>query len=211
MAEVINLSKGGKATIGFTNITVGLGWEPNEGTGGTFDLDVSAIMIDEKRKMPNKDHFIFYNNYCGNGHNKDNPCVNCGTGKFGVIHTGDDPDGTSSDGDDDESIIIDLTKINQSIQEILFVVTIDGASDKKQNFGQVRDSYIRLIDNGTGKEVMKYELGEDFSIETGIEFGRLYKRNNEWKFEASGIGYKEDLAFFLSKYFSGTITGTTNN
>jgi tellurium resistance protein TerD len=91
------------------------------------------------------------------------------------------------------------------VQEILFVVTIDGAADKKQNFGQVRDSYIRLIDNNTGKEVMKYELGEDFSIETGIEFGRLYRRNNEWKFDASGIGYKEDLAFFLSKYFSGTI------
>ena len=191
MAEVINLRKGDKVAIGFTNITVGLGWEPNEGTGGTFDLDVSAIMIDEKRKMPNKDYFVFY----GNLNSPDNS----------VTHTGDDPDGTSSDGDDDESIIIDLTKINPSVQEILFVVTIDGAADKRQNFGQVRDSYIRLIDNNTGKEVMKYELGEDFSIETGIEFGRLYRRNNEWTFDASGVGYKEDLAFFLSKYFSGTI------
>jgi len=191
MAEVINLRKGDKVAIGFTNITVGLGWEPNEGTGGTFDLDVSAIMIDDKRKMPNKDYFVFY----GNLNSPDNS----------VSHTGDDPDGTSSDGDDDESIIIDLTKINPNVQEILFVVTIDGAADKKQNFGQVRDSYIRLIDNNTGKEVMKYELGEDFSIETGIEFGRLFRRNNEWKFDASGVGYKEDLAFFLSKYFSGTI------
>ena len=188
MAEVINLRKGDKVAVGFTNITVGLGWEPNEGTGGTFDLDVSAIMIDDKRKMPNKDYFVFY----GNLNSPDNS----------VTHIGDDPDGTSSDGDDDESIIIDLTKINPSVQEILFVVTIDGAADKKQNFGQVRDSYIRLIDNNTGKEVMKYELGEDFSIETGIEFGRLYRRNNEWKFDASGVGYKEDLAFFLSKYFS---------
>ena len=191
MAEVINLRKGDKVAVGFTNITVGLGWEPNEGTGGTFDLDVSAIMIDEKRKMPNKDYFVFYGN------------LNSPDGA--LTHTGDDPDGTSSDGDDDESIIIDLTKINPSVQEILFVVTIDGAADKKQNFGQVRDSYIRLIDNNTGKEVMKYELGEDFSIETGIEFGRLYRRNNEWKFDASGVGYKEDLAFFLGKYFSGTI------
>lgn len=191
MAEVINLRKGDKVAVGFTNITVGLGWEPNEGTGGTFDLDVSAIMIDEKRKMPNKDYFVFYGN------------LNSPDGS--LTHTGDDPDGTSSDGDDDESIIIDLTKINPSVQEILFVVTIDGAADKKQNFGQVRDSYIRLLDNNTGKEVMKYELGEDFSIETGIEFGRLYRRNNEWKFDASGVGYKEDLAFFLSKYFSGTI------
>jgi tellurium resistance protein TerD len=191
MAEVINLRKGDKVAVGFTNITVGLGWEPNEGTGGTFDLDVSAIMIDANRKMPNKDYFVFY----GNLNSPD----------AALTHTGDDPDGTSSDGDDDESIIIDLTKINPSVQEILFVVTIDGAADKKQNFGQVRDSYIRLIDNNTGKEVMKYELGEDFSIETGIEFGRLYRRNNEWKFDASGVGYKEDLAFFLSKYFSGTI------
>jgi tellurium resistance protein TerD len=191
MEEVINLRKGDKVTVGFTDITVGLGWEPNEGTGGSFDLDVSAIMIDEKRKMLNKDYFVFYGN------------LNSPDGA--LTHTGDDPDGTSSDGDDDESIIIDITKVNPSVQEILFVVTIDGAVEKRQNFGQVRDSYIRLVDNKTGKEVMKYELGEDFSIETGIEFGRLYKRNNEWKFDASGIGYKEDLAFFLSKYFSGTI------
>ncbi len=191
MSEVINLRKGDKVAVGFTNITVGLGWEPNEGTGAGYDLDVSAIMIDEKRKMPNKDYFVFYGN------------LNSPDGA--LTHTGDDPDGTSSDGDDDESIIIDITKVNPNVQEILFVVTIDGAEDKKQNFGQVRDSYIRLIDNNTGKEVMKYELGEDFSIETGIEFGRLYRRNNEWKFDASGTGYKEDLAFFLAKYFSGTI------
>lgn len=191
MAEVINLRKGDKVAVGFTNITVGLGWEPNEGTGDDFDLDVSAIMIDENRKMPNKDYFVFYGN------------LNSPDGA--LTHTGDDPDGTSSDGDDDESIIIDITKVNSGVQEILFVVTIDGAADKRQNFGQVRDSYIRLIDNNTGKEIMKYELGEDFSIETGIEFGRLYRKNNEWKFDASGIGYNEDLAFFLSKYFLGTI------
>jgi tellurium resistance protein TerD len=193
MEEVINLRKGDKVAVGFSNITVGLGWEPNEGTGGTFDLDVSAIMIDENRKMINKDYFVFYNN------------LNSPDGA--VTHTGDDPDGTSSDGDDDESIIIDIKKLNPSIQEILFVVTIENAENKKQNFGQVRDSYIRLVDNNTGKEVMKYELGEDFSIETGIEFGRLYKRNNEWKFDASGIGYRENLAFFLSKYFTGIIQG----
>lgn len=189
--EVINLRKGDKVKVGFNNITVGLGWEPNEGTGGTFDLDVSAIMIDENRKLPNKDYFVFYNNL-------ESP-------DGAVTHTGDDPDGTSSDGDDDESIIIDITKLNPNIQEILFVVTIEDAVSKRQNFGQVRDSYIRLVDNSTNKEVFKYELGEDFSIETGIEFGRLYKRNEEWKFDASGIGYKEDLAFFLSKYFTGRI------
>lgn len=191
MAEVINLRKGDKVAVGFTNITVGLGWEPNEGTGAEFDLDVSAIMIDTNRKLPNKDYFVFYNNLI--------------SPDGAVTHTGDDPNGKSSDGDDDESLIIDLNKVNPSIQEILFVVTINDAVQNKQNFGQVRDSYIRLVDNSNGKEVMKYELGEDFSIETGIEFGRLYRRNNEWKFDASGIGYKEDLAFFLGKYFSGQI------
>ena len=191
--EVINLRKGDKVSVGFTNITVGLGWEPNEGTGAKFDLDVSAIMIDPDRKIPNKGYFVFYNNLS--------------SPDGSVIHSGDDPDGESSDGGDDESIIIDLNKVSNDIKEILFVVTIDSAEEKRQNFGQVRDSYIRLVDNNTGKEVMKYELGEDFSIETGIEFGRLYRRNNEWKFDASGIGYKEDLAFFLRKYFTGKIEG----
>jgi tellurium resistance protein TerD len=206
MDEVINLRKGDKVTVGFTNITVGLGWEPNEGTGENFDLDVSAIMINSERKIPSVNHFIFYNNYCSNGHGRLNPCVDCVSGKYGVLHTGDDPGGENSDGGDDESIIIDLTKVPIEIQEILFVVTIEDAFLKKQNFGQVRDSYIRIVDNSNNKEIMKYELGEDFSIETGIEFGRLYKRNNEWKFDASGIGYKEDLDFFISKYLPNNIT-----
>jgi tellurium resistance protein TerD len=192
MEEVINLRKGDKVAVGFTNITVGLGWEPNEGTGAEFDLDVSAIMIDSNKKIPNKEYFVFFNNLK--------------SPDSSVTHTGDDPDGKSSDGADDESLIIDLNKVNPSIQEILFVVTINDAVQNKQNFGQVRDSYIRLLDNSTGKEIMKYELGEDFSIETGIEFGRLYKRNNEWKFDASGIGYKEDLDFFISKYLPSNIT-----
>jgi tellurium resistance protein TerD len=206
MAEVINLRKGDKVAVGFTNITVGLGWEPNEGTGGTFDLDVSAILIGENRKIPNKDYFIFYNNLCGRHHSGDE-CItsNCIDGVFGVRHTGDDPGGENSDGGDDEEIIIDLKKIPSNIQEILFVVTIDSATEKKQNFGQVRDSYIRLVDNNNGNEVMKYELGEDFSIETGIEFGRLYRRNNEWKFDASGVGHKADLKFFIDKYLPDTI------
>lgn len=192
MAEVINLRKGDKVAVGFTNITVGLGWEPNEGTGAEFDLDVSAIMIDSNRKIPSSSYFVFFNN------------LKSPDGS--VTHTGDDPDGKSSDGDDDESLIIDLNKVDSSIQEILFVVTINDAIQNKQNFGQVRDSYIRLVDNNNGNEVMKYELGEDFSIETGIEFGRLYKRNNEWKFDASGVGYKEDLKFFIDKYLPSNIT-----
>ena len=203
----INLQKGQKIDIGLTKMTIGLGWDPNEGTGHDFDLDASAIMIDVNRKLVSENHFIFYNNYCGNGiHGRDNPCVNCGEGKYGLIHTGDDPDGKSSDGDDDESIKINLSKVGNEVEEILFVVTIDQFEQRKQNFGQVRNSYIRIVDDVSGEEIAKYELGENFSIETGVEFGRLYKRNGQWKFEASGIGYKEDLAFFLSKYYNGQIT-----
>jgi tellurium resistance protein TerD len=120
-------------------------------------------------------------------------------------HTGDDPTGGNSADGDDETIEIDLSKVDSRVQEILFVVTIHDAIQRKQNYGQVRNSYIRIVDNLSGSEVAKYELGEDFSIETAVEFGRLYKRDNKWKFEASGIGYKEDLAFFLAKYYNGQI------
>jgi tellurium resistance protein TerD len=187
----INLQKGQKIDIGLSKITVGLGWDPNEGTGHDFDLDASAIMINENRKLLSEQHFVFYNN------------LRSPDGS--LEHTGDDPDGKSSDGDDDEAIKIDLNKVNNEVQEILFVVTIEDFEARKQNFGQVRNSYIRIVDDLKGLEIAKYELDEDFSIETGVEFGRLYKRNGEWKFEASGIGYQADLAFFLEKYYTGTI------
>jgi tellurium resistance protein TerD len=187
----ITLTKGQKVDIGLSKISVGLGWTPNEGTGFKFDLDVSAISIDTNRLLPEEEFFVFYGN-------TDSP-------DGAIHHTGDDPTGGNSEEGDDETIEIDLNKIDSRILEILFIVTIDEALARKQNFGQVRNSYIRIVDDSTGTEIAKYELGEDFSIETGIEFGRLYKREGKWKFEASGIGYKEDLAFFLSKYFKGQI------
>lgn len=187
----INLKKGQKIEIGLSKITVGLGWDPNEGTGNDFDLDASAIMINSNRKLLAENYFVFYNN------------LNSPDGA--LTHTGDDPDGKSSDGDDDEAINIDLNKVNQDVQEILFVVTIEDFASRKQNFGQVRNSYIRIVDDLNEEEIAKYELDEDFSIETGVEFGRLYKKNGSWKFEASGIGYNADLAFFLEKYYDGSI------
>jgi len=201
----INLQKGQKIDIGLTKLSVGLGWIPKEGTGDEFDLDASAIMLNGNRKLVSENHFIFYNNYCGDGHGRDNPCINCTGDKLGLIHTGDDPTGGNSETGDDESIKIDLAKVGSDVSEILFIVTIDKYESRKQNFGQVRDSYIRIVDEVSGNEIAKYELGEDFSIETGVEFGRLYRRNGKWKFEASGIGYKEDLGFFLEKYYSGPI------
>jgi tellurium resistance protein TerD len=151
----INLQKGQKIDIGLSKITVGLGWDPNEGTGHDFDLDASAIMINDKRKLLSESHFIFYNN------------LKSPDGS--LEHTGDDPDGKSSDGADDEAIKIDLNKVSKETQEILFVVTIEDFQARKQNFGQVRNSYIRIVDDLNGVEIAKYELDEDFSIETGVE------------------------------------------
>jgi tellurium resistance protein TerD len=187
----INLQKGEKIEIGLSQLSVGLGWNPNQGTGYDFDLDASAFMIDSNRFIPQDAFFVFY----GNTDSPDNA----------LHHTGDDPTGGNSADGDDETIIVDLSKVDSKIEEILFVVTIHDSQVRKQNFGQVRNSYIRIVDNSNGQEVAKYELGEDFSVETGVEFGRLYKRDNKWKFEASGIGYKEDLAFFVSKYYKGDI------
>lgn len=187
----INLQKGQKIDLGFTKMTIGLGWDPNEGTGNDFDLDASAIMIDANRKLVNEQCFVFYNNL-------QSP-------DGALTHTGDDPSGKNSDGDDDEAIIVDLEKVDSRVEEILFVVTIEDFEARKQNFGQVRNSYIRIVDNSNNQEIAKYELDEDFSIETGVEFGRLYKKNGSWKFEASGIGYRADLGFFLEKYYNGQI------
>ncbi len=187
----INLQKGQKIDIGLSSINVGLGWNPNDGTGAAFDLDASAFMINAGRTIPAEGFFVFYGN-------TDSP-------DGALHHTGDDPTGGNSAGGDDETIEVDLSKVEGSVQEILFVVTIHEAPGRKQNFGQVRDSYIRIVDNNNGAEIAKYELGEDFSVETAIEFGRLYRKDGKWKFEASGIGYKEDLAFFLSKYYKGQI------
>ncbi len=95
---------------------------------------------------------------------------------------------------------VDLTKVDSRIQEIVFTVTIHEADVRKQNFGQVHNSYIRIYDANTNKDIARYDLDEDFSIETAVEFGRLYKRNGEWKFEAMGVGYKGGLQYFVDKY-----------
>jgi tellurium resistance protein TerD len=187
----INLQKGQKIDIGLSKMSIGLGLTPNEGTVYDFDLDASAFMINGARLIPAEQYFVFYGN-------TDSPDA--------AFHqTGDDPTGGNSADGDDETIEVDLSKVEESINEILFVVTIHDAINRKQNYGQVRDSYIRVVDQSNGQEVAKYEVGEDFSIETAVEFGRLYRKDGKWKFEASGIGYKEDLAFFLAKYYKGQI------
>ena len=117
-----------------------------------------------------------------------------------VESTGDDTTGGNSDGGDDETLNVDLQKVDSSIQEILFVATIYKADERKQNFGQVRNSYIRIYNSITNEEIARYDLDEDFSIETAVEFGRLYRRGEEWKFEAMGIGNKGGLQALVNKY-----------
>lgn len=181
----INLTKGQRIEVGLSKVGVGLGWDPNEGTGFDFDLDASAFMLAGNKKLPKDEFFVFYNN----------PKSPDGS----VESSGDDLTGGNSDGDD-ETLTIDLTKVDPQIQEIIFTVTIHDFETRRQNFGQVRNSFIRIYNAQTNEEIAKYELEEDFSIETAVEFGRLYKRGNEWRFEAMGIGYKGGLQYFVDKY-----------
>jgi tellurium resistance protein TerD len=182
----INLQKGQRIEIGLQKVGVGLGWDPNESTGYDFDLDASAFMLGENKKLPKDEFFVFYNN-------QKSP-------DGAVESSGDDLTGGNSDGGDDETLMVDLSKVDSRIQEILFTVTIHEAEQRRQNFGQVRNSYIRIYNANTNEEIAKYDLDEDFSIETAVEFGRLYKRNGEWKFEAIGNGYKGGLQYFVNKY-----------
>ena len=181
----INLQKGQRESINAPKFTIGLGWDTNNSSTGTgFDLDASIFVLGENKKLLSDSHFIFYNN------------LKSPTGA--VEHTGDKLTG---DGDgDDEQIKVDLSTIEANAAEICVVVTIHDAETRKQNFGQVRNSFVRIFDSGTNTEILKYELEEDFSIETAVEFGRLYKRNGEWKFEAVGTGMKGGLEDFLNKY-----------
>jgi len=181
----INLEKGQRVNVNLPKFVVGLGWDANaSSTGQDFDLDASVFVLGENKKLLTDAHFVFYNNLVS----PDNA----------VEHTGDNLTG---DGDgDDESIKIDLSKINPNATELCFIVTIHDAENRKQNFGQVRNSFVRVYNPDNNEEILKYELEEDFSVETAVEFGRLYKRNGEWKFEAVGVGLKGGLQDFLNKY-----------
>mgnify|MGYP006780567005 FL=1 len=183
---MINLQKGQRIEIGLSKVGVGLGWDPNQSTGYDFDLDASAFMLGENGKLPQDEFFVFYNNPL--------------SPDKAVESSGDDMTGGNSDGGDDETLSVDLTKIDARIKEIIFTVTIHKAEERRQNFGQVRNSYIRIYNAVSNEEIARYDLDEDFSVETAVEFGRLYKRNGEWKFEAVGQGYKGGLQFFVDKY-----------
>lgn len=181
----INLQKGQRENINAPIFTIGLGWDTNSSsTGSAFDLDASVFILGENKRLIADEYFVFYNNLK--------------SPDGAVEHTGDNLTG-AGDGDD-EQIKIDLSKIDARVSEICIVVTIHEAESRKQNFGQVRNSFIRVFDAATNADILKYELEEDFSIETAVEFGRIYKRDNNWKFEAVGAGMKGGLQDYLNKY-----------
>lgn len=186
----ISLQKGQKVSLtkenpGLKNVVVGLGWDVNQfDTGGDFDLDAAAFLLTDTGKTGVPEDFVFYGNL-------KHP-------SGGVEHMGDNLTG---DGDgDDEQIKIDLSKIPANITKIAFTATIYEAESRRQNFGQVNNAFIRIYNEATGEEMLRYDLGEDFSIETAVVFGELYKNNGEWKFNAIGNGYQGGLAALCASY-----------
>jgi tellurium resistance protein TerD len=186
----VSLRKGGRVSLnkeapGLKNITVGLSWDANAtDTGTQFDLDTSLFLVGVDGKVISDAHFIFYNNT---------------TSPDGaVVHQGDNRTG-AGDGDD-EVIEIDLAKIAPEVDKIIFTVTIDDAVSRGQNFGQVNNSFIRILNKDGGAEITKYELDEDYSSETAINFGELYRKNDSWNFKAVGAGFNQGLEGFCKTY-----------
>lgn len=186
----INLSKGQKVDLtkgnpGLNNIMVGLGWDVNAfDSGAAFDLDASAFMMGENGKCITEKEFVFYGNLT-------HPSES-------VKHMGDNLTG-EGDGDD-EQIQIDLAKVPANITKIAFAVTIYDADARRQNFGQVSNAYIRIVNESGNVELIRYDLGEDFSIETAVVVGELYRHGGEWKFNAIGSGFQGGLAALCGHY-----------
>ena len=186
----LNLSKGQKVILSkgnpsLKNIMVGLGWDVNEyDSGSTFDLDAAAFMAGANGKCPTENEFIFYNN------------LKHSSGA--VEHMGDNLTGEGEG--DDEQIMVNLSLVPANIEKIAFTVTIYDAEMKRQNFGQVSNAYIRIVDMDTNRELIRFDLGEDFSIETAVVVGELYKYRGEWKFNAIGSGFQGGLAALCAHY-----------
>ncbi len=186
----ISLSKGQKISLtkgnpGLSSITVGLGWDVNMyDTGTAFDLDSEAFLLGGNGMCTQDTDFVFYGNL-------EHPSGS-------VKHMGDNLTG-EGDGDD-EQILVELSQVPANIERIAFTVTIHDAEVRRQNFGQVNNSFIRIVDNATGTELVRYDLGEDFSIETAVVVGELYKHNGEWKFNAIGSGFTGGLASICKNY-----------
>jgi tellurium resistance protein TerD len=186
----VSLSKGQKVDLtkgnpGLSKIIVGLGWDTNKYDGGAdFDLDAAAFLLAANGKVASDSDFVFYGN------------LKHSSG--GVEHMGDNLTG-EGDGDD-EQIKVNLAAVPASVDKIGFTVTIYEAESRKQNFGQVSNAYIRIVDETSNAELIRYDLGEDFSVETAVVVGELYRNNGEWKFNAIGSGFQGGLKALCQNY-----------
>ena len=185
----ISLTKGQKVDLtkgkpAIKHLMVGLGWDVNAYDGADFDLDASAFMVGANGKCPTEKEFIFYSN-------TKHPS--------GAVESMGDNRTGGGDGDD-EQIMVDLSKVPANIERIAFTCTIYDADARGQNFGQVNNAYIHLLNQATGEELVRYDLGEDFSIETAVVVGELYRNNGEWKFNAIGSGFQGGLAALCNYY-----------
>ncbi len=178
----VSLSKGGNVSLtkeapGMTAVLVGLGWDARTTTGTDFDLDASAIMVDTAGKVLSDSHFIFFNN------------MKSPDGS--VEHTGDNLTGEGEG--DDEALKVNLAGVPAEVDKIVFPVSIYDAETRSQSFGQVRNAFIRIVNQAGGAEIARYDLTEDASTETAMVFGELYRNGAEWKFRAVGQGYSSGL------------------
>ncbi|WP_281215639.1 TerD family protein [Bacillus altitudinis] len=186
----IQLSKGQRVDLtktnpGLTKVMIGLGWDTNKYSGGAeFDLDASAFLVDANNRCQQDTDFVFYNNL-------QHPSGS-------VTHTGDNRTG-EGDGDD-EQILVDFSKIPANIDRIGITVTIHDAEARSQNFGQVSNAFVRVVNEEGGEELIRFDLGEDFSIETAVVVCELYRHGNDWKFNAIGSGFSGGLAALCQNY-----------
>lgn len=173
-----------KLDVSLNNVLIGLGWDARSSDGQDFDLDASVFMTDDTKKVLSDSYFIFYNQL-------ESPCGS-------VKHTGDNLTG---DGDgDDESIIVHLDQVPPMIKSIFITVTIHDAQIRGQNFGQVSNAFVRLVNQDTDQEILRFDLTEDYSTETAMVFGEIYRHHGEWKFRAIGQGYVGGLYSLCIQY-----------
>ncbi|MBR8826723.1 MAG: TerD family protein [Gomphosphaeria aponina SAG 52.96 = DSM 107014] len=188
----ISLQKGQKISLekvapGLVAGFIGMGWDVKAtDTGTDFDLDTSLFLLDANDKLISDKHFIFYNNLTSPDPDES------------VKLMGDNQTGAGEG--DDEVIIVDLRKVPPAVQKIVITVTIYEAEQRKQNFGQVQNAYVRLVDVQTQEEVLRYDLDEDYSIETAMILAELYRKDDEWRVNAVGDGYSGGLAALLNRY-----------
>lgn len=185
----ISLTKGGNLSLSKTDpslnqVLIGLGWDARATDGADFDLDASAFLLAANDKVRGETDFIFYNQ--------------TRSPEGSVEHTGDNRTG-AGDGDD-EAVKIDLAKVPAEVQKIAITVTIHDAESRGQNFGQVQNAFIRVVNDQSNVEIVRFDLNEDYSTETAMIFGELYRHNNEWKFRAVGQGYNGGLSAMCRQY-----------